>query len=243
MQQVDVLPIGASVDSLAVDITPSAAWRRAAVFANDGTGSMLSLVGEEYRGGVQSGTATKAEAVDDALRALVASMKRGPTAANYRFGFISFNETVTESREPRELLAIPDGESFNPTAAGIGRTAIYSGLEASAAFVEAFFRRERASELPLSAVVVVLSDGEENTNTERTLAAAERLRAIPGTQVAAGLFVTEGQPPHGEPLLKELASRPTLYRRVHTGEELRKFFEESLTATAPGHGRLLGRGD
>jgi hypothetical protein len=213
------------------------------IFDNDGTGSMLLPVGEEYRGGVQSGTATKAEAVDDALKALVSSMKHGPTAANYQFGFVSFNETVTESREPRELLAIPDGEAFDPTSAGIGRTAIYSGLEASVAFVEEFFRREQASELPLSAVVVVLSDGEENTDTARTLAAAKRLRAIPGTQVAAGLFVTEGQPPHGEPLLKELASRPTLYRRVHTGQELRKFFEESLTATAPGHGRLLGRGN
>src|SRR4029077_35139 len=42
---------GSYVDSLAIDITPSAAWRRVAVFANDGTGSMLLRVGEEYRGG------------------------------------------------------------------------------------------------------------------------------------------------------------------------------------------------
>jgi hypothetical protein len=99
--------------------------------------------------------------------------------------------------------------------------------------IEAYMRSEENSDVPVSAVVVVLSDGETG-EPEKAIASAQRLKALPNTEVAACLFATKGQPATGGQLLQALATSPNLYQTVYSAEQLRDFFHASVTMTARG---------
>jgi hypothetical protein len=221
-----------SVSGSVVPALPVAApsWIQLGVFVIDASSSMTWEFDEPDRSleGVLP-VRTKAQAVDCVLGEFVERMRSSRKAANFRFAFVSFHHQCSEVRAPQPVLEIPPTDSYEPTANGTGGTAIFTGLEAAEQIVARFIEENRDAEVPVSAVVAVLSDGEEGHDAARTLQAAERLRAIPNTLIAAGLFATKGQPPAGEELLQALASRPDLYQRVYEGEELRGFFEASMT--------------
>ena len=211
------------------------AWIQLGVAVIDGSGSM-GLPFAEQDGSLNGvlPVRTKAEVVDRVLRAFVNRMKSSRNAPNFRFAFVSFHHAVTEVRQPRDVVDIPATDSYDPTTHGTGGTAIYTGLEAAADLVETFMRVERGGELPTSAVVVVLSDGDEQTDATRTIAAAQRIRDTPNTLLASAFFATKGQAATGEQLLHAIASETRLYERVCTVQQLRAFFQASMTATALG---------
>jgi uncharacterized protein YegL len=214
------------------DFVSAPAWFQLAVMVNDGSGSMTLEFNddsiEEF-----APVGTKAAAVETALRALIKEMQSGSSPENYHFSFISFNDRVTDQRLPRRLIEISSSDSYDPTKNGTGGTAIHRGLDAAASIVEAYLREAQAGELPASAIVVVMSDGEERDDPRKTAASAERIRALNETDLAACLFATKGRPAEGEPLLESIVSRPNLYQRVYNAKELRKFFRDSVTGTRP----------
>ena len=222
-----------SVSGSVLPVVPVAApsWMQLGVFVIDASSSMTWEFAEPDRSleGVVP-MRTKAQAVDCVLGEFVERMRSSRNAANFRFAFVSFHHQCSEVRPPRPVLEIPPTDSYEPTANGTGGTAIFTGLEAAEEIVVRFMEENRGAEVPVSAVVAVLSDGEEGHDALRTAQVAERLRAIPHTLIATGLFATNGQPPVGEELLLALASRPDLYQRVYEGEELRRFFQASMTA-------------
>lgn len=225
-----------SFDDLADDGEFDAApeWYQLAVMVNDGSGSMTLEFAEpddslEGYGAVR----TKAAAVEGALRRLLGDIRNGHSPQNYHFSFISFNDKVTDQRPPKALGELSDTDSYDPTANGTGGTAIHRGLDAAAQIVKAYLEFAAASELPVSAAVVVMSDGEERDDPARTAASAERLRGLPNTTVAACLFGTKGQPSIGKPLLESIVSSRELFQEVYNAEELRRFFRKSVTATRP----------
>lgn len=205
-------------------------WRQLAVLVNDGSLSMTWDFQEpdDSLEGVLP-VRTKAAAVEGAIKDLLNRMKSGHKAANFSFAFVNFNERVTEERAPRDLIDISTTDSFDPTAQGTGGTLIHTGLEAAGRIVEDFLAQP--SDLPLSAVVVVMSDGEA-ADPEETLAMGERIKALPNTQIAACLFATKGKPAKGAQLLQALASEPRLYQTIYDAEQLRAFFHASVTSTA-----------
>lgn len=214
------------------NLVSAPAWIQLAVMVNDGSGSMTLPLAEPDASVEGYGSArTKGAGVDIASRSLLERMKQSRMKANFQFSFVSFNDDVTERRPPQPLVDVPLDRSYDPTSHGVGGTAIHRGLDAAAAIVEAFMRDAAGSEVPVSAVVCLMSDGEEMDDSVRTADVAARLRALPNTSLAACLFATHGQPPAGEPLLKSLVSEPRLYQRVYDTEELRKFFHASITAT------------
>lgn len=216
-------------------------WFQLAVMVNDGSGSMTLEFAEPDTSLEGYGTVrTKAAAVEGALRRLIVDVRNGHSPQNYHFSFISFNDRVTDRRPPRPLGEVSDSDSYDPTAHGTGGTAIHSGLEGAADIVDAYLQFAAKSELPVSAVVVLMSDGEERDDPARTAAAAERVRGLPNTTLAACLFGTKGQPSVGKALLESIVSSPELFQQVYSAEELRRFFRKSVTATRP---RLLPRGD
>lgn len=215
-----------------VEVHAPPSWRELGVLVLDGSASMqllMALLDESLK--TMLPTKTKGEAVDAAVRELVNRLKSSVRAANFALTLIVFNETVTDERSARDVLAIDPTESFDPTAHGVGGTAIHTGLDAAHNHVSEFLRVEAASGLPLSAVVIVLSDGEDG-NPKATLEAAARLKELPNTLVAAGLFATKGRPAVGAELLQAIASRPNLYQTVFNGAQLRDFFHASLTIAA-----------
>jgi uncharacterized protein YegL len=174
----------------------------------------------------------KGEAVEVALKGLFNRLKSGNRAANFQFGLVTYNDKVTEERAPRPLLELTLSESFDPTARGTGGTHTALGLDAAGRMAEAFLDQHVRSDLPVSVVVLLMSDGED-ADPAATLAAATRVRELPNTEVAACLFATKGKPPVGDRLLRALVSAPRLYETVYTPEQLRSFFQASLTVTAP----------
>jgi hypothetical protein len=146
---------------------------------------------------------------------------------------VAFNTVVTEQRPPRPLLELSASDSYDPTAMGIGGTKIATGLEAAVGIVERFLGEAEEGDVPSSAVVLVMSDGEDS-EPEATLAAAARLKEHASADLAACLFATKGQPAHGAQLLRAIVSEQRLYQTVYGAEQLRKFFHASITQTAGG---------
>lgn len=206
-------------------------WLQLVMRVADGSQSMTLPLAEPDSSikGV-SAARTKAQAVDMATRDLVNRLAGGRKGANFMYASVSFNDRVTEQREPRPIIDVPGNENFDPTAGGIGGTRIWLGLGAAATIVEQF-NRDNSDQVPISTVVLVESDGECE-NAEETVAAAKRLRAIPNTHIAACLFATKGQPAHGAPLLQAIVTDHKLYQTVFTAEQLRRFFNDSVTAVA-----------
>jgi hypothetical protein len=219
------------------------AWTQLGVAVIDGSLSMTWRFDEPDGEGALP-PRSKAQAVDSVLGSFISLMKDSRSAAAFKFGFISFNDSVTETRDPIAVLDVVSSASYDPTAPGIGGTAIYTGLEAAAQMVEHFLSVEQTRDVPTSAVVALLSDGEEQSNPERTVEAAARLRELPNTQIATGLFATKGQAPAGERLMQTIASAPNLYKRIYNADQLRSYFHDSMTVTVPGDRpvALLGSG-
>ncbi len=210
--------------------TVSQSWYQLGILVIDGSGSMTLPYGEDEESSLGGAAVrTKAEATDDATKKFVGRMIRSRNAPNFGLAFVFFNETVTHQRPPAKMLEVDANASYDPTKYGIAGTAIHTGLDAAAAIIEEFRREGAAFEVPLSQVVVLMSDGEERSDVDKVKKAANRLKELPETRLCSCLFATRGQPAVGETLLQEIASGAHFYQRVYDTEQLRKFFEASVT--------------
>jgi von Willebrand factor type A domain len=206
------------------------AWYQLGVIVIDGSGSMtLPYAGDEEVGLGGGAVRTKAEATEGALKSFVTRMQRSHNAPNFGLSFVFFNDSVTHERKPAVVPELDPNASYDSTAYGIGGTAIHSGLDAAASIIETFMHEGAALEVPLSAVVVLMSDGEDRDDPIKTAASAKRIKGLPKTKLTSCLFATQGQPAVGESLLQEVASAPEFYQRAYSTEQLRKFFEASMT--------------
>jgi uncharacterized protein YegL len=156
-------------------------------------------------------------------------LQQSHNAPNFGLSFVFFNDQVTHEREPKKVLELNPNDSYDPTSHGVGGTAIHSGLDAAASIIEKFMREGAELEVPLSAVVVLMSDGEERDDPVKTAASARKVKELPNTKLTSCLFATKGQPAVGEALLQEVATAPQFYQRAYSTDQLRSFFEASLT--------------
>jgi uncharacterized protein YegL len=213
------------------NLVSAPAWLQLALIVVDGSGSMTERFARPDASVEGYASPTKAAAVDVATRSLLQRMQQGGVAANFEFAYVSFNDRVTEQRGRERLLDVSLDRSYDPTAKGIGGTAIHLGLDAAATIVEGFMRDAAQSEVGASAVVVLMSDGEEQDDAAKVAASAARLCEIRGARLAACLFATDGRANYGEPLLQSIVSGPELYQRIYDTEQLRRFFHATLTKT------------
>lgn len=228
----DFAPMDRAVQLEAVPYAPPS-WRQLGLLVLDGSGSMTTPL-HEPDGSIPGLPArSKAEGVDGAVRDLLNRMKASRKASNFSFGFVSFHTEVSDERPPRDVTTIDPGtETFDPTASGSGGTMIASGLERARVLVEQFFATDAQLGVPLSAVVIVMSDGACGS-PQRTLAVAEQIKQLPNTSMACCYFADmDGGGGNGPRLLQAMASAPTLYQTVFSAEQLRKFFLASMTAAA-----------
>jgi len=217
---------------LSEDPISARTWNQVGIFVGDGSQSMTLPFAEPDNPLADFlPTRTKAAAVETATREVINLLKVSRKAANFTLGFIYFHSDVTEERPPQDVLKIATADSFDPTAKGTGGTRIHTGLDAAVRMIETYMRSQEHGDVPVSAVVVILSDGEDG-QPEKTIAAAQRLKALPNTDVAACLFATKGEPAAGGELLQALASSPRLYQTVYSTQQLRDFFHASVTMAA-----------
>jgi uncharacterized protein YegL len=208
------------------------AWRQLGVLVLDGSGSMTLPVE-----GVKGFNGAKAEAVSMAVRELFTRFKASDKKESFSFSVVSFHERVSHVMEPTLVEAIDDYADYDPTSHGSGGTFIGAGLERALEICEKFFA-DNQNDLPTSAVVLLMTDGECSA-PERTGRIAARLTANPRIKLAAAFFATKGQAQHGAAFLRGLCSekKQQYFRLVYDPETLRKFWIASMSAAAgdPGH--------
>lgn len=214
-------------------------WLQLGVLVLDGSASMTWDLVETDTSIAGLPARTKAQAVDAAVRDLVSRLQASRKAPNFSIGMVSFTTSVTEARTPREVLAIGPTESFDPTAKGTGGTNVAAGLHDAHAMIQAFYASEAGHGVPLSSVVLVMTDGADS-DPQAALAGAEALKRLPNTTVACCYFADrKGSDSVGPRLLQGMASGPTAYQSVYSAEQLRKFFLASMTAPIGGADALL----
>src|SRR5262249_33495937 len=137
----------------------------------------------------------------------------------FSLGWVSFSDAVTETVKPASVEELRSRADFDPTRLGAGGTQICKGLEAAAEMVEDWQRAPRYPGVPMSAVVVLMTDGEDR-DPQQTRQAAERIKALPHTRLAACFFATKGAPATGADLLRDIVSPPEgqNFKQVYDGE-------------------------
>ena len=232
-----------------------ASWRQLGVLVLDGSLSMTEPVDVDLPEGLSG--PSKAQAVDGAVRDLLNELSHGRVANNFAFAFVDFHDiaTVNKHRDTQgteqaiiDLTAVDCGDSFDPTANGTGGTRLENGLREAAHLVRAFHQREgERLDLPTSAVVLVMSDGE-TADPAAAAAAAQLVKDCPETLVATALFSTKGRAATGGPLLQAIASDDPssgrrMYETVFNGEQLRKFFHRSVSMASRRAAASVGDAD
>jgi hypothetical protein len=203
------------------------AWRQLGVIVTDGSQSMtLPLHESGGLEGVPLPDRTKAAAVDTATGNLLRRFAVSRKKAQFEFAYVSFHSSVSNTRGPQDVDSLLATGSFDPTAHGTGGTQIWTGLEAAAQIVERWVRGD--DEVPRSAVVMVMTDGQDG-GPARTVELANRIRGLENTDLAACFFATKGKAAEGSDLLQRIVSRPDLYSTVFDAEQLRSFFMKSMT--------------
>ncbi len=199
-------------------------WRQLAVLVLDASPSMDEPLAPTEGA---AASVSKAETVDRAVRELVERLRKGRKAANFAIAMVAYAKEVTAEIPPVDLLDLPDDLSFNPRDHAGQWTVLASGLERAQEMISSFLDRERAGGLPTSAVVLAMTDGEDH-HPDRAQVVADQLRSLPNTSVAACYFASEQ--PEGDPvaLLQRVASTD-MFSVVHSGDELRRFFESSIS--------------
>ena len=206
------------------------AWLQLGVIVSDGSLSMTEELPQADESlGVRS--QTKAEATDAATSHFLDRMQASDNKRQFSLAWISFNSVVTDTEGPTEVDTLSKRTSFDPTANGTGGTSIGSALEAAAGLVEAWRAKPRYEGVPMSAVVVLMTDGEDG-DVQRTIKAAQRVIQLPNTRLAACFFATKGRPSPGADFLRQIVSPPVgqNFKQVYDGEALRDFFHASVSA-------------
>lgn len=214
-----------------IRIETVATWRQAGVIVADGSGSMHDQVsGGEFTG-------TKGEAVGLAVQGLLSRFQVSVKAPNFSFAGVSFDSAVRDQWGPVPATGVDLTRDYDPTRGAGGGTAIATGLEVAQAMVTRFLDA-RVDGLPSSAVVLLLTDGEDS-DPEATRKVAARLTADPRVRLACAFLATKGAQQTGLGLLQSIASKPTgqYCLSVYDPETLRKFWTASLTLAALPAGR------
>jgi uncharacterized protein YegL len=210
-------------------------WRQLGVLVLDGSESMTWEMAEEDASldGVLPAR-EKREAVDQAIKTLLNRLQQNPRlVANFAFAMVSYTHELTGTLPTQELSALDPNQSFDPTVNGTGGTRVAAGLAEAGRLIEEFQRTESAKGLPVSAVVLVMSDGEDS-DAAAAMSAANELKQLPNVTIASALFATKGGDDGGARLLQAIASSPESFQTVYSAEQLRRFFHASVTRVSPG---------
>ena len=117
---------------------------------------------------------TKAQEVNHAVRGLAARLKVSRRAKNFKLALISYDVRVEKNRlQPTDLESVDDNGDYNPTTGHGGGTAIGDALQAAYEVAEDFLSGQ--TEFPRSVVIVLLSDGQNNSGQD-PIAVADKIK-------------------------------------------------------------------
>ncbi len=193
----------------------------------DGSGSMGSA-------GIHG--ISKAEEVSKAVTSLLERMSKSRVKNNFSFSCVMFDNFPQMIMMPTPLKDLNyQSIDFNPLNYRGGGTHIFGALEEAGRIAKDFLTGEEAEGLPHSVVILLMSDGM-CFRPEQTVRVADALKRNPKVKIACAYFSgasdNDQEASEAINLLRKVASGPSYYATVHDGENLRKFFERSISQSS-----------
>jgi uncharacterized protein YegL len=214
-------PLKTEEDTIMVEridgIEETKAFEQLGILVLDGSGSMSEPGSSDQ---------PKAEEINQAVRGLISRLRNSRHRNNFYLAVVTYDHQVNPGcLAPTPVTQVDDTADYNPLKGHGGETAIGDALAGAYAVAEAFL--EGQSTAPRSVVIVVMSDGHNNRGPN-PVEVAERLKQSGKriTVCAAGYGKDRGL---DEMTLKRLVSEPQGYKFTMNTNELRDFFEASIS--------------
>jgi|TARA_B110000902_G_scaffold264243_1_gene345199 Mg-chelatase subunit ChlD len=179
---------------------------------------------------------SKAQDVQIAMKEMFNRFDASRVKNNFSFACVKFDTTASTSMEST-LFTDMDyfNEDFNPLSGKGGATYIHSGLSEAKEIAENFLNSAPSGGVKHSVIILLMSDGMCH-EPDKTKTAATELKNIDGVDLACAYFAKVGNnnAESGEikNLLQEIATNPVqYYTTVFTGDKLRDFFMNSISAS------------
>lgn len=191
----------------------------------DGSGSMAELT---------DGNITKAQAVNEAVRAVFTRFKQSIYVRNFSFAVVTFDENAQAHTPVTAGTDLDDHGNYDPMLNHGGGTNIGAGLLEAKRVADEFLRRAPRG-VPTTAVIVVMSDGRDGgggvVDPAYTLRIAEEIKRNQAIKICSTYFAPVGsQDVHAQEHLKLLSTSPgNNYKTVYDADSLRQFFYASLS--------------
>lgn len=181
----------------------------------DGSGSMEDT---DARG------EAKAKAVARATKELIQRLKSSRRKDELFLSIIAFDNNVELRQAPTPVSEIDVETNLDPLTEHGGETAIGDALELGHRVVDGFLQNEQEG-LPRNAIIILLSDGCNNTGTHDPKVTAKKIRENNGIIIATASYGKDAD----RNLLQEIASDPDKYfSEPENGDELRDYFLSSI---------------
>jgi hypothetical protein len=170
--------------------------------------------------------ASKAEEVTAAVRELISRLRSSRLKSNFMLSILSYDERVAGRLAPTPVAEIDEMIDYDPLSGHANGTAIGDALEAAGQVAQDFLSNQNS--IPRSVVIVLMTDGQ-NTTGKDPLTVAEAIKS-------SGQRITICAAGYGKDIdevsLKKLVSTANGYKHTYNTEELRQFFEASISVVS-----------
>jgi len=205
---------------------PTVLFKQLGILVLDGSGSMHGMTKERIE---------KADAVSKSVRSLFQRFKDSSKKNDFCFAIVNYDSKAIRRLDITEVDDLDVKADYNPTN-GLGNTtSIAVGLEEAERIADNFLGKGEKGGVGRSVVIVVMTDGLDMTEGE-TIKVANRLKQKQGngikllaTSYFDSLEGTSEQKAKCVKFLQGVASDPAHCKVLATAEEMRKFFEESVS--------------
>jgi len=197
------------------------------IFVLDGSGSM---------NGQAHGGATKAEAVNDALRGVLARFKVSKNKNDFSFSVVTFDTSAKIKTPVKTAVEIDDNDNYDPTIGHGGGTNIMTGLQEAQKLATNHINNAQDGGVPHTAIILIMTDGMDG-NSAGTLQKAEEIKnGLVGGQVIICTTFFGNIGSSNESAKNHLRSLSTDrgmgFKEVYDAETLRRFFISSISSAS-----------
>lgn len=201
-------------------IKPPMTFHQLGILVLDGSGSMEDMTRMNL---------TKAQSVHMAVKELLGRLKAGRMEENFSFAITMFGNDVEEHTKISSLKSIDDNQDFNPLIVDGSDTKIYLGLIEAQKYAESFLKNAPDNSVDHSVIILLMSDGISH-DPVKCISVAKELKNNKDIQIACAYFGTLGaNDTAAQDLLQQISSGPNFYKTTYGAEDLRKFFEASIS--------------
>jgi uncharacterized protein YegL len=192
----------------------------------DGSGSMHEQTAKKI---------TKGEEVSLAVRDLFSRFQNSKISKNFQFAVVYYDHGAKMILDVTDMKNIDVNRSYNPTDKMGGTTSIAEGLKVAKQIADNFLSKKVPGGLSMKVLMLIMSDGLDMTEQE-TLSVVNSIKSNNDIQIASCFFETLGGDINGmneaATFLKSLVTDDGLFARVNDTENLRNFFERSMSNVA-----------